>query len=256
MKKVLVIATVFILMTATSYANTVLFDGSLGTTLDQEGWYLNQTTNASPNSQTANAGGYTRYDTTGTNSNILYYSSFNWSTLETVHPAYDTLSFDRMQGFEYYMTIQVQSIATQSPYYSALLFSILSNDRYGMGFMFFENSISAYYWNGSTAVWRESSSLHNPTELTDYRISINNSEYALYVNDDVDPLISGDLIYFTYSGFATNSFHIGDGSPVGRGVVDIYEISTSIGGSTIPEPATIVLSIISGLSLFIKRKFK
>lgn len=246
---------IFILTSSTTWANTVLFDGNLGTTPDAQGWFFSQNTSAQLNTQVANPGGFTRYDTTGTYTNTINYASYNRTTLATVHPAYNDLSFDRMAGYEYYIKAQVQSLDYNYLNYTAFQIMILSQDRYGMSFMFYEDSIRAFYFNGSTAVWRESSNVHNPTELTDYRISISGSEYALYVNDSTIPLINGQLAYIAYSGFASNSFYIGDGTGAGSGVVDIYEISTSLGESPVmvPEPATLILSLFGVISLYLKK---
>lgn len=97
--------------------------------------------------------------------------------------------------------------------------------------------------SSGSVVWLQSDT-YNTMNLTDYRVVIEGSTYAMYVNDDVDPLLSGALPYFAHSSKVPNTLMIGDTANSVSANVDIYQIATSLGESapSIPEPATLILT--------------
>lgn len=225
MKRLLSIVGIIMCTACSAHAATTLFDGSLGTTIVEQGWTLSSYVGST---YAAYPGGYTRYNSSGALSNKVSFSA------QSV-PAFQGLVFDRTEGFEYNIRAKVNAIGT-SYGYTGFIFTIIASDHYGVSFMINTSSMGSY--THSPGLTYLATTSHDFTQITDYRIVIDESNYYVYLDDAETPDITGTLYLFSSS----NNFGIGDGTNFGSANVDLYSISTSLGGSpAVPEPASLML---------------
>ena len=232
--KRLILAVLFVCVASKSYGTTVLYDGGLGGTPEDQGWHLFEEYQASFSQ--SEVGGVTNFSTTG--SGWAWYEtndSRNGSTYS--HPAMSTLSIDRSGGYILDFTLKVND-----PSPLVYLWAIYPIDQYGVALSFGEDSIVDLFT--STEV-----SFDAEAQLVEYSLIVSDDSYALYGDESF--LLSGSLSYMNFSDTIINDVFVRIGDTASNDYVNADLSYVAI--TPIPEPLTMISFMVSMCGLFFRK---
>ncbi len=209
-----------LLAPALAQADTVLYNGALNTTPDQQGWtYL---TNPNPGQATQTAGGgVTTLDTTARNLDMAGYFSNSLPNVGTLNRAIGySISFQLR-------LVQESHVSNDRAGFSLIA---LSSDTRGIELGFWTNEVWA---QNAGFTHGEGASFNTSLSLTNYALTVLGNNYTLTANGTT--LLTGTLR--DYSAFGppytfTNFLFLGDNTTSASARVEIARVAI------VPEPAS------------------
>ncbi len=212
-------------------ADVTLFDGSLNTTPNQQGWlYLTQPTNGSSAVQTA-SGGVTRLNTTGAQADHAgYFSSF--------HPLMPTLN--AATGYTIWLDARIGLESHASNDRAGFSMIVLGSDHRGVELGFWQDQVWAQLDSPVLFTHGESALINTTSAIRRYGLSVLGNTYTLFVGGQ--GILTGSLRDYSSFGApytASNFLFIGDDTSSAAADVEIGRVAVSL--SAIPEPASYLL---------------
>ena len=225
-----------IILTCTSFAIVVpLYDGTLNTTPDLQGWIYQTLPVVSSATQNA-GGGVTTLDTSAVESDSAgYFSEF---PLLGSHPSFPT-ELDRLTGFKVSFGVEIIQENHSSSDRAGFSVIALSEDMLGLEVGFWEDEI----WvqdDDPIFTHGEGVAFDTTVGITDYDLTILQSGYTLYANGS--PILQGALRDYSSFGFPydTPSFvFLGDDTSSASAIIDLA--SAEVETALVPEPRTNLL---------------
>jgi hypothetical protein len=222
--RTLALAILALAAASSAQASTVLYNGSLGTAPQTQGW-LEYTAVGSPTVTTTSTS--TTLDTTSNQAILAGYS--NYTPLGAlVNSSFPTLS--PTTGFTVYLNVQINSESHSSTNRGGFDWIVLGSDENGVELDFWQTDIWAQ--SGPTFTHAEDAAYNTTAAITSYALTISGSTYTLLANGS--QILTGSTR--NYSSFGTpynlaNYIFIGDDT----NAADASETFTNL--SVVPEPA-------------------
>jgi hypothetical protein len=218
----------------------VLYEGSLGTAPETQGWLTYFPPGVGIKTTT---GGKTTLDSSDKNNQVGFSNYF--PTAAPVNPTFPSLT--RAGGFVVNFTAKLNSETHVSTDRAGLSLIVLSSDHQGVELGFWPNEVWAQ--SGPTFTHAEGGAFNTTAALTQYQLSIQGTNYSLTANGS--PLLSGALR--DYSSFGVpytlnNYLFVGDDTTSATASFDVSHLDV-----VVPEPACIGLGIVGVLTLLRRR---
>jgi hypothetical protein len=238
-----------------SAATFTLYDSTLGTRLDQQGWDYradNGTLFVPPIAATNTfSGGVTLLNTNGAGQDRAGYYR---GPAPFLPPLPTTL--DASLGYQLDFTARVPTESHTSLNRAGFNVIALSQDGFGIELGFWTDRISAQQFTApSTFIFAENVSFDNAsTGLKNYSLQILGSNYTLLANGN--PILGGPLRNYSAFGFPYNQpnfVFFGDNTTSAQGISEIGSVQLT---TPIPEPSTMFLlmgAVVVGGAMFLLR---
>jgi hypothetical protein len=213
-----------------------LYNGSLGTSPDAQGWLK---FNTDGTSVPLTAGGTTSFNTTATQTERGGFSNYN--LIFPVNGAFPSLN--RTTGYTVSLDMKVLAESHQSTDRSGVGLIVLSSDLMGVELEFWSNEV--WVQSGSDFHHAEGAAFNTTAANTTYDVAIHGSTYDVFANGNATPLLSGNLR--SYSAFGLpytlpNFMFLGDDTTSASGAFEFSRLAL-----TVPEPAASVAIFLIGL---------
>ena len=205
-----------------------LYDGSLGSAPEEQGWLVYGGVGGTVVRTTA--GGRTTLDTTSTNTIQAGYS--NYFGPAPLNPNFPALN--RTDGFIVSLDMRLLAEAHANNNRAGVSLIALASDLQGVEVAFWENEI--WVQSGPDFVHAEGAAFDTTAATTTYDLEILGSTYALRANGN--PILSGNLRDYSAFGQPYNlpSFmFLGDDTSSARGSFEFSRLSV------VPEPAALFM---------------
>ncbi len=231
-----------------------LYQGSLGTTPDNQGWkYGTWPLTATP--PRSASGGVTTLDTTSLIGDSAGYSTRQLFPLpDYVHPSLPPL--DRDAGYDVLVDVQVQQETHTSDDRAGFSLLVLGDDLWGIELGFWEDQVWAQ--SGPDFTKAESAAIDTTDHLTQYELSILGNGYSL--SADGNPLLTGSLRDYSSAAGGSNLLRavyawdnlifLGDNTSSAAAEFDLSYVEVL---AAVPEPSTALLLVSGGLLLIWRR---
>jgi hypothetical protein len=222
----LLAAAALLVMLCAQAAAIDLYDGSLGTAPETQGWLAFQSAGGTPTRDTS--GGKTTLDTTSNNAIQAGYSNYN--LIFPVNPAFPPLL--RTDGFVVSMDMRVIDEEHASANRSGVSIIVLASDLMGIELAFWENEVWAQ--SGADFLHAEGVAFNTTAAMTRYDVAVLGSTYRVLANGN--QILTGSLRNYSAFGLPytlPNFLFLGDDTTSARGS---FEFSRQ---SAVPEPTNV-----------------
>ena len=226
----------------------VLYDGSLGTTLSQQGWFYLTDPLSGADAQYSAAGGATRLDSTPTMSDSAgFFTRLEYLGIVLVHPAMPVL--DPQAGYTLQFSVAVPTETHVSTHRAGFSVLVVGEDYGSIELGFWTNEIWAQSGPnpldpGEALFARaERSGAFDTTTLTSYELRVLGDGYSLW--SDSTELLSGLLRDYSSHSHPVysmpNTIFVGDDTGSASTLADVHYVAVTTG--VVPEPSAWLLLI-------------
>ena len=212
-----------------------LYNGTLGTSPDAQGWLKFRTDGASVPVTGANK---TSFDTSANQAERGGFS--NYDLIFPVNGAFPSLN--RTSGYTVSLDMKVLAESHQSTDRSGVGLIVLSSDLMGVELEFWSNEV--WVQSGADFHHAEGAAFNTTTASTTYDVAVHGTTYDVLVNGNSTPLLSGNLRNYSAFGLPytlPNFMFLGDDTTSASGSFEFSRLAV-----TVPEPAALGAIILIG----------
>lgn len=213
-----------------------LYNRSLGTSPDQQGWLKFNTDGSSTPTTASNK---TSFNTSAAQSERGGFSNYNLIfPVNNVFPA-----LNRTIGYTVSLDMKVLAESHASNDRSGVGLIVLSSDLLGVELEFWANEI--WVQSGSDFLHAEGAALNTTAANITYDLAVHGSTYDVFVNGNITPLLSGNLRNYSAFGLPytlPNFVFLGDDTTSASGGFEFSRLSVAV-----PEPASVAAICIVAL---------
>jgi hypothetical protein len=234
----------FVLVTVSSRAFALdLYNGSLGTTPDAQGWLKFNTDGATT---PATSGGTTSFNTSANQSERGGFSNYN--VIFPVNPGFPTLN--RATGYTVSLDMKVLAESHAVNNRSGVGLIVLSSDLMGVELEFWQNEV--WVQSGSDFQHGEGATFDTTAARTTYDVAVHGSTYDVFVNGTATPLLSGNLRNYSAFGLPytlPNFMFLGDDTTSASGSFEFSRLTV-----VVPEPNVATFLFSAGAIVALRRR--
>ncbi|CAN5349359.1 hypothetical protein BH09PLA1_BH09PLA1_13990 [soil metagenome] len=220
-----------------------LYQGSLGTSPDAQGWLK---FNTDGNSSPVTAANKTTFDTSAMQAERGGFSNYN--LIFPVNGAFPSLN--RATGYTVSLDMKMRAESHASNDRSGVGLIVLSSDLFGVELEFWQNEI--WVQSGADFLHAEGVAFNTTTVNTSYDLAVHGSTYDVFANGNPVAILSGNLRNYSAFGLPyslPNFLFLGDDTTSASGSFEFSRLSVNV-----PEPTAMLIAIsLSGFGLYRQR---